>query len=329
MEGCPSVESSPKHEVETGSEPGLVWAGKAMERFGDVGDEEAVFMLALTLGHPEWEGELLRQVKAYKPHIVDPEGLLGRIKADFESSGNESGQNESVLESSNGWNEHIPEVEERLAEINAYFNPAEGEYPRRIVLVPSDTILSSANSGSSYHIGDTVVILAHSGNIDNVGHEFLHGIVNPMTEALQERLPEQRIVALASDKYKIDEGYGEHALSLLNEELIRTYNDVVRNGEALPSLEGFKSRLSEITDEDLAGILASDPGTSRRLEQMGIASLDELKSRAEEYFERYMKNELREKIFGLYREYDEQKRVLPDLKFKDFFAERVDQLFSE
>jgi hypothetical protein len=328
MERTPKEEIAPRQEIEARNEPGLEWAASAMEHFGDVGDKEAVFMLALTLGHPEWEAEMLRQVKEYKPHVSDPEGLLIRIKADFEASKNMSEQNGSFIEVENSWMEHIPAVKERLSEINAYFNAEEGEYPRKVILVPAEGIIKTDNSGSSFHVGDAAVILSHAGNLDNVGHEFLHGMINPMTEELKHRLPEEKILALASDRYKIDDMYGEHALSLLNEELIRTYNDIIRSDGAPPSPEEFKKKIESLTDETFAHILTNEPHTGKRLKNMGINTLKEFQERSVEYYERYIKNELRERIYGLYREFEAKKEVQPDLKFKDFFAGAVDRLFA-
>ncbi len=61
---------------------------------------------------------------------------------------------------------------------------------------------------------------------------------------------------------------------------------------------------------------------------MGINTLKEFQDRSVEYYERYIKNELRERIYELYREYEAKKEVQPDLKFRDFFAGAVDRLFA-
>lgn len=321
-------ETASKFEIEASNARSLEWAAGAMARFADEGDEEAVYMLALTLEHPEWEGEMMRQVKVCKPHVSNPEALLTRMKSEFGSFTPEVGGSNEQGQINTSWSERIPDVEARLAEITAYFNPNDGDSPRKVILVPGEQILSSPNSGSSFHIGDTAVILSHAGNLDNVGHEFLHGYINPITEALSGRLPEGEILKLASDKYKIDEMYGEHALSLLNEELIRTYNDVIRTGESLPSKEDFKRKLEGLSDDSFAQVLKNEPQTSKRLEQLGIKSLGELIERSDEYFERYMKNELRERIYRMYCEYNEQKQAQPDIRFKDFFESKADQLFG-
>ena len=103
------------------------------------------------------------------------------------------------------------------------------EIAKKVVIIPSDRLLPSKETGQSFHIGDTTVIMSHTENPMNLEHEFLHGIINPITEELAGEIPQEKVVALASEKLKKGEEYGEHALSLLNEELIRTYNEFIEN----------------------------------------------------------------------------------------------------
>ena len=65
---------------------------------------------------------------------------------------------------------------------------------KKIIIVPSDKLLSSKDTGSSFHVGDTIVIMSHTENLENFEHEFLHGIINLMTEELAEEIPQEKLL---------------------------------------------------------------------------------------------------------------------------------------
>lgn len=61
---------------------------------------------------------------------------------------------------------------------------------------------------------------------------------------------------------------------------------------------------------------------------MTIHSLQEFRNRADEYFVKYVKNELRERIYAFYKEYERQKTQRVDLRFKDFFISNIKNFFA-
>lgn len=194
-------------------------------------------MLALAAGHPEWEDELLKQVESHKSHVQNPQQLLKRIREDYAAS---ESTPEKLPESPDTatWNERVPEIQARIKHLLTYFRPKQDEIARHLLIIPSDRLLRSKHSGQSFTVGDTVLVQSHTKNpsgLDNIEHEFLHSIINPITERLATDIDGEKIVALARRSLKEEEQYGDHPLSLLNEELIRTYNELVEKGKS-PSI---------------------------------------------------------------------------------------------
>ena len=319
IEGIIEFEKQSCPKVILDRERGLEFASSVMDQYSDIKDEEAIFMLALSLEHPEWKKELVEQVKKYKQHISDPEKILAKLRNDFSKIDSTA----TINDEAESWEQYVSIFEAQISEILEYFHPTDGEFPKKVLLVLAGNIIKNKNSGFSFHVDNTAVIVSHPGNVDNAGHEYLHGIINPLTEMIANDLPKENIISLASVKYKVDEGYGEHAESLLNEELIRTYNDIIRHGEDLPSLEQFKQVLDELTEESYANTLNSEPETRARLEQMGIHSLLELRGQIDTYFDRYVRNDLRERVYSFYKEYEQQKITNRNIRFKDFFKENI------
>jgi hypothetical protein len=319
------VLSRPQFEVR--QEKSLEFVARSMKNYEDVGDKEAVFMLALILDHPEWKDEILRQMEQYKPHVKNPEKILERIREDYSKLGQKS-EAASEAEDTIWWADHLPEAEARIQKLIAYFHPQENAVMSRVVIIPSDRILPSKDTGRSFHVGGTAVIMSHTENLDNLEHEFLHGIINPLTERLAETVPQEKIISLASNRYKEDEMYGDHALSLLNESLIRTYNDLIKKGKPIRTFEDFEKLFSSLSESRFAEFIEAEPRTKARLETMRIHSLDDFKRNIKEYYDRYMKDELGERVYKLYERFNLEKSVHPDVRFEDFLSREISELFA-
>jgi hypothetical protein len=226
------------------------------------------------------------------------------------------------------WNEHLPEVKTRIANLIAYFRPEGKAAVSKVVIVPSDELFASKDTGRSFRIGDTIVIMSHTENLDNVEHEFMHGIINPLTEKLTAQLPEEKIVALASSRLKDEEMYGNHARSLLNEELIRTYNDFIKEGRPVRTFADFKDLVDNLDELQFSELLATESRVKDRFIAMSIASLDDFRLKLQEYYDRYEKNDLRDKIYQLYKTFNAEKAQNPATRFEDFFSQEAVTAFS-
>jgi len=281
-------------------------------------------MLSLALDHPEWESALLEQVEKNKPHVENPEEVLARLRTSYR----EWVPNESSEEGNNAlwWKENLPEVRKRVENLISYFRPREEDITRQLVIVPSDNLLPSTESGQSFHIAGTTIVISHTKNWENMEHKFLHGIVNPVTERLEGKIPKEKVIALASRELRERQEYGEHAESLLNEELIRTFNESIETGKGISSFEDFKKAVDEKNDEALAGVL-NDSKMKERCAEVGISSVEDFRTHLQDYYDAFEKNELREKIYPLYRKFEVARTKEPTLRFEDFLDQNLAQAF--
>lgn len=324
MEEIATREILPKPQFEIRQEKSLEFIALTIKDYEDIGDDEAVFMLALTLDHPEWKDSILEQMKQHKPHVQNVEKILEKLRKNYSGWQSQSQPNaEDVM----WWTEHLPETKTRIADLIAYFRPSSGEVAKKIIIVPSDKLLSSKDTGSSFHVGDTTVIMSHTENTENFEHEFLHGIINPMTEELAGKIPQEKVVALASSKLKVEEMYGDHSLSLLNEELIRTYN-FIKFKRPIRTLANFTALVDSLSEDRFTELISTEPRTKERFATVGISSLADFKAKVEEYYNRYEKNELRERVYHLYERFNAEKVNNPSIKFKDFFAREIGGVFN-
>lgn len=322
MEEIKIRERSPQPQLEIKQEKSLEFISQSIKDYEEVGDEEAIFMLALTLDHPEWKDTILEQIKQHKPHVKNVLEILERMNKEYFSSGWQS-QIQADAEDVLWWTEHLPEAKKRIADILVYFCPSANKIVKKITIVPSDKLLSSKDTGSSFDVNDTIVIMSHTENLDNFEHEFLHSIINPLTEKISKSIPEEKIVALASNKLKNEKMYGNHALSLLNEELIRTYNDLIKNKNDIRTFDDFNKMVDSLDSDNFNKINENESITKMRFNSMNITSLEEFKLKIKEYYDKYEKNELREKVFQLYKKYDTEKSIHQNIRFEDFLLKEI------
>jgi hypothetical protein len=254
------------------------------------GDEEAAFWIALAFEHPEREQKLIEQLTKYKPYIVNSRNIL-RVAG-------------PLLERSSSYppeevGDTVQNPEARIDKIFSYFKP--DQKPEQIVVVPSDN-LTSATSGRSWRLGENGYVISHSTNPENFDHETAHLVINPMVEGLDNILTEEekrRILAMGTEK--LQEEYGDDWYPMLCEELINTYTECVKRNKTPESFESFQQKIQSISDEDFNETLHSkDKGESLR--QLGIKTKSELLERAGEYYDRYIKNQLRESLYEIYKD---------------------------
>lgn len=326
MENLATKEKLPQPQLEVRQEKSLEFITQSIQDYEDVGDEEAVLMLTLTLDHPEWKDTILEQIKQHKPHVQNVEKILEKLKKNYFSSGWQS-QIQPNAEDAIWWAEHLPETKAQIANLLTYFRPLPDEVVKKIIIVPSDKLLSSKNTGSSFHVGDAIVIMSHTENPENFEHEFLHGIINPLTEKFEGEIPQRKVVALASGKLKVEEMYGDHALSLLNEELIRTYN-FIKLKRPIRTFDSFSALVDSLDENRFAELINTGPHTKAHFASIGISSLADFKAKVKEYYDLYEKNELRERVYRLYEKFNAEKSIHPEVKFKDFFAKAIKGLFD-
>ena len=298
----------------------------------DTVDEESLYILALCYKHPERLEEAHKVLAKHKDHVGDAQQLetdlfsaMSDLEELMDGSEIEAMLNNSIQqdkETREG--DYLEETRGRIENLLKFFRPDRTTTKaNKVFLIPTDP-LYNPQSGRGFVFGEEIVIMSHIDNPDNVEHEFLHAVINPIVEKLSGRLTveqKDKTVQLANEKLKQD--YGYEYFSLLCEELIRTYNDVVKKGESPQTYEDFVRRVSTITEEQFQRLLAQSHSLKMRCEELEITTIEQLRSesKSREYFERFEVNQLRDLIYSLYKEY--ACRPDKDTNFEDFILESL------
>lgn len=275
-------------------------------------DEETLYNLALTYQHPERTEKVLEMAAKYKPHVKNPQDVHQKLLAlleSFDQTFSASPLAEKfAAEIERDKNERLTrlvETRKRIGNLIDFFKPdSKTTNMQKLSFVPTDPLYRK-NSGRAFSAfpGEQIII-SHIDNIDNQDHEFSHGIINPIVEKLSQQLTDEqkeKITQLASEKLKQD--YGNGYFSLLCEEFIRTYNDVLKKGEKPQTYEDFARKISGISEEQFQEELTQSAHFKTRCEGIGITTAEDFKNKSREYFEQFEKNQLRDLIFELYQEY--------------------------
>jgi hypothetical protein len=286
-------------------------------------DEETFYNLALTYRHPERAEKVLETVAKYKPHVKNPEEVHQKLLALLESFDQTFSTSllakKFATEIEQDRSERLTrlaETRKRIENLIDFFKPdSKTTNVRKLSFVPTNPLYKK-NYGISFStFPNEQIIISHIDNIDNQDHEFLHGIVNPIVEKLSQQLTDEqkkKISQLTSGKLKQD--YGEDYFSLLCEEFIRTYNDVLKRGEKPQTYEDFMQKISGITENQFQKFLTESENLKARCEQLGITSIEDFKNKSQEYFEKFERNQLRDLVFEIYQEYINR----PDKEAKNF-----------
>lgn len=297
-------------------------------------DEEVLYNIALTYEHPEREEELFDFISKNKDYIKDPKKLRSDIIATLKQLEDilPSELTDRFVEATDNdiekRNQTIHEIQERIKNLIDFFKPSpKTTNVKRITLLPTD-FLYSKESGSAFQFGDEIILRSHIDNPSNLEHEFLHSVINPIIDKLSEKLSDeqkQKISSLGSHRLRVEENYGEGFYSLLCEEFIRTYNDVVQRGEKPMTHEDFVQKINEIDEDKFAELLQKNKTLKSRCKQLGIKKLRDLKDNSQEYFDRFERNELRDIVFSFYQKYIQEKEKDNKMTFEDFVLKEFEK----
>lgn len=285
-------------------------------------DEEVLYILAFTYGHPERSDGAMQVIAKHKSYIKNPHELQQQLFRVFDAFGQTISLSplaatlgSEVQKDMEARRESLGEVRARIEKLIAFFQPdSKTTGVRKISLMPTDP-LSRVNTGGAFVFGEELVLKTHRDNFDNLEHEFSHSVINPIIEKLSLQLSDEqkeKISQLANIKLKQD--YGEGYFSLLCEEFIRTYNDVFKKGEKPQTYEDFVQKVSSISEEQFRKFLADSESLRVRCEVLGITSVEVFKDKTQDYYDRFEKNLLRDLIFEMYQEYSNR----PDTEAENF-----------
>ncbi|MDF1496498.1 MAG: hypothetical protein P1P90_00370 [Patescibacteria group bacterium] len=294
--------------------------------------EEYLYNLALAYDDPKRLDDVIALAKKHKPQIIDPrkaQEVFFEMMKEFDEgfSGSEVAREikkVNLLDIAQR-EMQMKEVEERIQKLLEFFKP-KNPLPQRLVIVPSDP-LEKASSGRGFMFGDEWVIKSNIENQENFDHEFLHGIINPIVDKIVAELSDaqkQKISELASSQIKAD--YGDEVYSILCEEFIRTYVNFYRYSDKPRSLEDFRTIISGMSDEDFARELKKSGSLKEKCLNLGITNREEMLKSASEYYDKFVRNDLRALIYGLYPDYES--RQDKSESFEEFILQSLPNKFN-
>lgn len=302
----------------------------------DSANEEMLYEIALTLDNPERMDAVFEFVSKYKfltrnLHELQKE-LLAELR-NLEALLPEDLKNKfrlATLDDVEKRNQNMEATKKQIADLIDFFKPSpETTKIKKVVILPTD-FLYHEESGTAFEFGDTIILRSHIDNPGNLEHEFLHSVINPIVEKLSEKLTEeqkQRISNSGSYRLRIEEGYGDGYESLLCEELIRTYNDVIQKGEKPLSYDDFVQKINAIDDVRFSEILQKDEKLKSRCAQLGIITLEDMKSKSKAYHTRFGEGELRGLVYKFYQKYIQEKEKNNKITFEEFVLKEFHKEF--
>jgi hypothetical protein len=293
-------------------------------------NEEAVNWIAFCYKNEDLKPEVLEMLRKHKPFIQEPEKLFEQVfesLAEFESDFTPLNLEDEIKKREG----LIPLYKERIEKIVSYFGlDTKGMSIEQVIVVPCDNFLGSVESGYSIILGKTLYIMSHTENLDNFDHEFLHSIINPITEKCREYFESQEQAGKIFEYTDggID-GYGAHPLSVLNEEIINTYVQYVKVNTGEITIEQLRQGLQGINEDDFQKIKGIVKGPKHLQDSFqNYSNLKDLIDNLEDYYENFVrgkvivKNKLREKLLDFYRRYEELRKDDKNLSFEKFFLEK-------
>ena len=286
-----NLEITPVPEIEVKRERGIeLLAGFLAEQKEPLVDnEEAMEWIALSYNHPEYKEEILNKIRKDKSFIKNPEELYERT-INLLKEYDKNIPSLDVSDEIKKRKEMIPKYKEQIEKSIEYFRPeAKTSDIKNIEIIPCDKLLPKIETGKGIHIGDTSFIMSHTENPDNFDHEFLHGIINPITEKFADYFEneEQRkkIFGFIGNKLK---NYGDYPVSVLNEEIIQTYNIYIKkDAKEKVMFSRIRTKMELMAD-----------------------------------------NELRKRLFNFYKGYEESKGLDESLSFERYFSEKYKEILG-
>ena len=191
--------------------------------------------------------------------------------------------------------------------------------------MPTNPLIKETK-GNGFVSKNVGIIISNFENSNSKTHEFLHCIINPITEKLNlSEQEKKKIIQMADEKLIIDQNYGEHPESLLNENLIRVYCELIKENKKPINLEIFKNFIINLTEKEFTKLKSDNLNF---FNEMKIVNLENLKSRIKEIYNRKIKNILGEKIYNLYQNFEKEKQNNPGLTFEDYFLENFKMILE-
>ncbi len=298
---------------------------KALENGGV--DQETLYNIALIYNKPERKEDLLEFIQKHKDDLSDPEKttdelikILNRVdkslpenirKTIEESTSNDIKQRE----------ENYDNTKKQIESLIDFFKPkTETTKIDKVTITPTD-FLDKKESGSAFQFGDEIIIKSHIENKEALEHEFLHGVINPIVNKLSKKLTEEQknnISKMGSYSLRIEQNYGDDYEALLCEEFIRTYNELIQKVETPTTVKDFQEKINKLDEVEFDALLSKKEGFKKLCEKLDISTLQDLKSKSQQFYNNFTENKLREVIFLFYQKYIQERELNEKISFEDF-----------
>lgn len=302
---------------------------KWFEIISKIGNDEILFWFSLAVDNPELESGVFEDCEKYKDlEKANAQRLFQLFKTIIDKFREKYQNIWSLLEpylNEDSEKKKLTTEKVIIQQSLDYFRPKkETSDIQKVNYLPTNFLIKKTK-GSGFSAKNQGIIASHFENLQSKRHEFLHFIINPITEKLDlTEEQEERIVGMANRNLVVEQKYGEHPKSLLNETLIRVYCGLVENRRPA-NLRSFKDLIAKLYAEQFKKIRDEK---RESFDEMGIKNLEDLKSKAEEYFEKNLEDKLAEKIYQLYQDFDKEKQINPKLTFEDYFLESYQRILS-
>ena len=298
-------------------------------------NDEAMEWIALTYTHPELKEDVLNKIKKNKSFIENPEGLyektINSIK-EYENNTSPLDLEDEIKKRE----EMLPKYKEQIIKSIEYFRPdIKTSNIKQIEIIPCDKLLPRVDTGRGIDIGNISFIMSHTENPDNFDHEFLHGLINPITEKFTEYFENdeqsKKIFEFTNGGIK---GYGNYPVSILNEEIIQTYNEYIKDGVKIPTLSSVKKELGLMTEQDFLNIKNGQGNKNLQKPFEEFKDLNDLKAKIDVFYEKFIKgqqivkNELRERLLDFYKGYESNKKTDLSLSFEKYFSDNFKKILA-
>jgi len=166
-------------------------------------------------------------------------------------------------------------------------------------------------------------------NLTPVGitvHEFLHGIINPITKKIKlDKQQEKKVLNLISFRLRNSQSYNGNASNLLNESLIRAYPLQLIGGRPI-SLENLRRHTDEMTEKLFQEMKKEIEQSNMRIKSKTLEEFR--KSELESFYREYLKDNLADRINDFYKDYMAEKVRQTDTTFEDYFLKNYKELLQ-
>jgi hypothetical protein len=203
----------------------------------EVNNDEILLWFSLAVENDDFEYDVFQEIKKHKD-LNDAEEKFERFKSiirEFKSSNFEAGSLIEDFAKKDIQNRQEKNEEEKIvSECIKYFKPKKDTSNiEKIVFLPTNPLIrEDTGSGFFSETNKKGIIFSNIENSGSKRHEFLHFIINPITEKIDFTKEEKaKIIKIAGKNLVEKQNYGEHPHSLLNEILIRFYNGITEHPE--------------------------------------------------------------------------------------------------